>query len=70
MKGVFHMKRRKLSKKKSRKIFTKGAVNVKNVISALAQCAVVSGFNYGLLPPDRLLARSGRQLEIGLSDCV
>ena len=29
MKGVFHVKRRKLSKRKSRKIFTKGAVNVK-----------------------------------------
>lgn len=29
MKGVFLVKRRKLSKKKSRKIFTKGAVNVK-----------------------------------------
>ena len=40
------MKRRKLSKKKSRKIFTKGAVNVKSVISVLAQCAVVSGFKW------------------------
>lgn len=29
MKGVFIVKRRKLSKKKSRKIFTKGAVNIK-----------------------------------------
>ena len=29
MKGEFIMKRRKLSRKKSRKIFTKGAVNVK-----------------------------------------
>ena len=52
MKGVFHVKRRKLSKKKSRKIFTKGAVNVKRLISVLAQCAVVSGFSYGLLSSD------------------
>lgn len=29
LKGVFRVKRRKLSKKKSRKIFTRGAVNVK-----------------------------------------
>jgi hypothetical protein len=29
MKGVFYVKRRKLSRKKSRKIFLKGAVNVK-----------------------------------------
>ena len=29
MKGVFIVKRRKLSRKKSRKIFTRGAVNVK-----------------------------------------
>lgn len=29
MKGVFFVKRRKLSRRKSRKIFTKGAVSVK-----------------------------------------
>lgn len=29
MKGVFHVKRRKLSRRKSKKIFTKGAVRVK-----------------------------------------
>lgn len=29
MEGVFHVKRRKLSKRKSRKIFTRGAVSVK-----------------------------------------
>lgn len=29
MKGVFHVKRRKLSRRKSKKIFTRGAVNIK-----------------------------------------